>query len=69
VLAYVYICVRGLLTEGLNDRAVNQAWTRLAPVLHADGFSTDDSAFLAELALASVGRATPPSANECSINS
>jgi hypothetical protein len=39
-----------------GDRVVDYAWTRMAPNLHAEGFSLEDSAFLASLALASVGR-------------
>ncbi len=42
-----------------DDRAVDHAWTRLAPRLHAEGFSLEDSAFLASLALASVDRGRP----------
>jgi hypothetical protein len=39
-----------------TDRAVDHAWARLAPRLHADGFSRPESAFAAGLALASMGR-------------
>jgi hypothetical protein len=39
----------------LIDRAVDHAWTYLAPLAHGAGFSADDSAFLAGLALTSVG--------------
>ena len=47
--------------EALADRAVNHAWSRLVPRLHAGGFSADDSAFIAGLALTSLshGRAEP----------
>jgi len=41
------------------DRAVDHAWTALAPRLHAEGFALADSAFLASLALVSVGRGRP----------
>jgi hypothetical protein len=46
------------------DRAVDYAWLRLAPRLHAEGFSLEDSAFLASLALASVGRGRPAARRE-----
>src|SRR5262249_35189516 len=38
-----------------SDRAVSRAWAKLAPALHADRFSEEDSAFLAGLALLSIG--------------
>jgi hypothetical protein len=38
------------------DRAIDHAWTRLAPRLHAGGFSRTDAAFASGLALASLGR-------------
>jgi hypothetical protein len=38
------------------DRVIDYAWAEVAPRLHAEGFSLTDSAFLASLALASVGR-------------
>jgi hypothetical protein len=41
-------------------RVRNYAWTMLAPRLHADGFSLDDSAFLAGLALLSGGDGFEP---------
>ncbi len=41
------------------DVAVDHAWSWLAPRLHAEGFALDDSAFLASLALASIGRGRP----------
>jgi hypothetical protein len=47
-----------------TDRAVDYAWTRLAPRLHAEGFSLEDSAFLASLALASVGHGRPAARRE-----
>jgi hypothetical protein len=47
-----------------EDRVVDYAWTRLAPRLHAEGFSLADSAFLASLALASVGRGRPAARRE-----
>jgi hypothetical protein len=40
----------------LADRALDHAWTLLAPRLHAAGFSAQDSAFLASLALTSMDR-------------
>jgi hypothetical protein len=39
----------------LADRLRNYAWTVLAPRLHAEGFSLEDSAFLAGLARRSMG--------------
>lgn len=56
VLAYLYIRIRGLFYEDPRDRAVDHAWSQLVPRLHQDGFSAEDSAFLAGLALASMGR-------------
>jgi hypothetical protein len=47
-----------------EDRAVDCAWSRLAPRLHAEGFSLADSAFLASLALASAGRGRPAARRE-----
>jgi hypothetical protein len=41
------------------DRVIDYAWTAVAPRLHAEGFSLADSAFLASLALASVGHGRP----------
>jgi hypothetical protein len=38
-----------------TDRAVDHAWARVAPRLHASGFSRPESTFAAGLALASVG--------------
>jgi hypothetical protein len=46
------------------DRVIDYAWTRLAPRLHTEGFSLDDSAFLASLALASAGRGRPAARRE-----
>lgn len=46
------------LTQPLS-RAVDYAWTLLAPRLHAGGYSPRDSAFLAGLALVSAGRGRP----------
>lgn len=39
--------------ETLSDRAVNYAWRLLVPRLHAEGFSANDSEFIAGLALLS----------------
>jgi hypothetical protein len=41
------------------DRAVDHAWSRLVPRLHADGFSRADSEFVAGLALSSTGLGHP----------
>jgi hypothetical protein len=41
------------------DRAVDHAWSALVPRLHAGGFSLDDSAFVAALALSSTGLGRP----------
>lgn len=43
----------------LDHRAIDHAWTELAPRLHTEGFSLDDSAFVASLALASLCRGRP----------
>lgn len=42
-----------------DDRAIDFAWTWLAPRLHGEGFSLEDSAFLASLSLASLRRGWP----------
>jgi hypothetical protein len=44
----------------VEGRARNYAWTLLAPCLHADGFRSEDSAFLAGLALLSGGDGYAP---------
>jgi hypothetical protein len=54
--AYLYLRVRGLLTEDALNRAVDHAWVRLVPQLQGDDASVADSAFVAGLALASSGR-------------
>lgn len=59
VLSYLYIRIRSLLLEGVNDRALNQAWMRLTPAFSAATFAAEESAFVAGLALASVGRGNP----------
>jgi hypothetical protein len=46
------------------DRAIDYAWRWLAPRLHTEGFSLSDSAFLASLALASIGRGRPAARRE-----
>jgi hypothetical protein len=43
----------------VTDRAVDHAWTRLAPRLHAEGFAPAESAVTAGLALTSIGRGNP----------
>jgi hypothetical protein len=57
----VYIAVRVAWRprRPMADRVVDYAWTVAAPRLHAEGFSLADSAFLASVALASVGRGRP----------
>ncbi len=47
-----------------QDRAIDFAWTALVPRLHSEGFSLADSAFLASLALVSVGRGRPAARRE-----
>jgi hypothetical protein len=51
-------------TRSAADRAVDCAWEWLAPRLHAEGFSLEDSSFLASLALASAGRGRPAARRE-----
>src|SRR5262249_9129572 len=43
----------------LLDRALDYAWTRMAPRLHAGGFAPPDADFLGGLALVSAGRGDP----------
>ena len=42
--------------SGVTDRVVDYAWALLVPRLHEGSFAVEDSAFLAGLALASIGR-------------
>jgi hypothetical protein len=56
---YLAVCVAWRPRRPMADRVVDYAWTAVAPRLHAEGFSLEDSAFLASLALASVGRGRP----------
>jgi hypothetical protein len=55
-LAAVAVRVRTLFTGKPLDRAVDHAWTQLAPRLHANGFDVAEADFLAGLALVSAGR-------------
>jgi hypothetical protein len=59
LLAFLFVWFRGYVGDAASDRAVDYAWALLVPKLHADGFSADDSAFLAGLAEASVGHGKP----------
>jgi hypothetical protein len=59
LLAFLFVGFRWYVGDAALDRAVDHAWTLLEPKLHADGFSADDSAFLAGLAEASVGHGRP----------
>jgi hypothetical protein len=52
----IWIRVAGIPEEPASERALNRAWSRLAPALHVDGYSLADSMFLAGLALLSIGR-------------
>ena len=47
LLAFLFVRIRVLLSEPALDRAVDHGWALLVPLLHADGFSPEDSAFLA----------------------
>lgn len=59
LLAFLFVRIRMLLSEPALIRAVDHGWARFVPVLHGDGFSPDDSAFLAGFALASINRGLP----------
>jgi hypothetical protein len=59
LLAFLFVAFRWYVGDAALDRAVDHAWTLLAPKFHADGFSVDDSAFLAGLAEASLGHGRP----------
>jgi hypothetical protein len=52
----VWIRLSGPSELPLDDSAVGRAWSKLAPALHAEEFSLADSAFLAGLAIESIGR-------------
>jgi hypothetical protein len=56
VMFALWIRLAGQSKVSATERALNFAWTALAPTLHADSFSVADSAFLAGLALESLGR-------------
>ena len=60
LLAFLFVRIRVLLSEPILDRAIGHGWARLVPLLHSDGFSPEDSAFLAGFALSSIGRGLPP---------
>jgi hypothetical protein len=45
--------------DDLPGRAIDHAWRRLVPHLHANGFDTEAAGFIAGLALSSLGRGTP----------
>ncbi len=53
---YLFVWRRWQSLPDPMSSAVDQAWTLLAPRLHASGFSLEDSAFLGGLALASTSR-------------
>jgi hypothetical protein len=59
LLVYLGLLAREKLTSSLLDRAITHAWTLLAPRLHSPRFASDDSAFVAGLALSSKGRGQP----------
>jgi hypothetical protein len=59
VVVYAVARLRRRDSAPALDRAVDHAWQRLAPRLHAADFSLDDSAFLAGLALTSIGHGQP----------
>ncbi|MBL8795751.1 MAG: hypothetical protein JNM56_17740 [Planctomycetia bacterium] len=56
---WLWLWYRSLLRDEPLDRAVDHAWELLAPRLHAQGFTITDSAFVAGLAQASIGRGRP----------
>jgi uncharacterized C2H2 Zn-finger protein len=59
LLAFLLVGFRWYVGDAALDRAVDHAWFLLAPKFHADGFSADDSAFLAGLAEASGSHGRP----------
>jgi hypothetical protein len=54
--AYLSVYARAMGRSRTLDRALDHAWTLLAPRLHEEDFSAADSAFLASLAVTSSGR-------------
>jgi hypothetical protein len=56
LVGYSLVQVRRQPLGKVTDRVVDYAWTLLVPRLHEGGFSVADSAFVAGLALASIGR-------------
>ena len=59
LVAALVAAVRWRPPAPLPDRAIDCAWERMAPRLHAGGFSLPDAEFLAGLALSSAGHGRP----------
>lgn len=59
LLAFLFVWFKSFVADAPQDRAFDHAWMLLVPKLHADGFSADDSAFVAGLAEGSGGHGRP----------
>jgi hypothetical protein len=59
LVLYLVVRIGWRPTRPPADRVIDYAWTWLAPRLHAEGFSLEDSAFLASLGLASFNHGRP----------
>lgn len=55
--AYLGFSIRWWLRRPAQRRAIDHAWTQVVPLLHGDGFSQEDSRFLAGLARVSLPHA------------
>jgi hypothetical protein len=64
LVLYIFVRIGWRPTRPAADRAVDYAWAWLAPRLHAEGFSLEDSAFLASLALVSLNNGRPAARRE-----
>jgi hypothetical protein len=64
VLIYGFVALIWSFRRPLVQRAIDHAWRLLVPALHGEGFSLDDSGFLAGLAMSSVGRGRVSSREE-----
>jgi hypothetical protein len=59
LLMYLAVRLRWRYGTKASDRAIDFAWSRLVPHLHAKGFWLDDAGFLAGLAASCVDRGRP----------
>lgn len=59
LLVFLFVINRWREPIPLQERVVDLAWTWIVPQIHQEGFSLDDSCFLARLALRSVDHGDP----------